>query len=33
MLALTPGPELQDRVADRFENEGYITLRTVIGAV
>ncbi|MDY0392163.1 MAG: hypothetical protein RBR89_02000 [Candidatus Bipolaricaulis sp.] len=33
MLALTPGGELQDRVASRFERRGYITVKTKIGAV
>ncbi len=33
MLALTPGGELQDRVARRFEKQGYITMKTMIGAV
>ncbi len=33
MLALTPGTELQDRVARRFEKQGYITIKTMIGAV
>ncbi|GAB4305796.1 MAG: mevalonate kinase [Candidatus Bipolaricaulota bacterium] len=33
MLALTPGTELQGRVASRFGREGYITMNTVIGAV
>jgi len=32
MLALTPGAELQERVASRFEREGFTTLRTTIGA-
>lgn len=33
MLALTPDGELQDRVARRFEKQGYITMKTMIGAV
>ena len=33
MLALTPGGDLQDRVARRFEKQGYITMKTMIGAV
>jgi mevalonate kinase len=32
MLALTPGEELRERVAGRFEQDGYTTLRTAIGA-
>ena len=31
MLALTPGKELQDRVASAFEAEGVPTIRTTIG--
>jgi len=33
MLALTPGGELQERVARRFASQGYITMKTMIGAV
>lgn len=32
MLALTPGAELRERVAARFERGGYRTIRTAIGA-
>lgn len=32
MLALTPGAELQEHVASRFEREGFTTLRTALGA-
>ncbi|MBI9102675.1 MAG: hypothetical protein JEY99_09680 [Spirochaetales bacterium] len=31
MVSLTPGKALQDRVASAFENEGYSTIRAVIG--
>jgi hypothetical protein len=31
MVALTPGKELQERVAKAIENEGYEVLRTRIG--
>ena len=31
MVALTPGKELQDRVASAFEAEGFSTIRAVIG--
>ncbi|HEX8993168.1 MAG TPA: mevalonate kinase [Anaerolineales bacterium] len=31
MVSLTPGKELQDRVASAFENEGYKVIRAVIG--
>ena len=31
MLALTPGKELQDKVASVFEAEGVPTIRTTIG--
>ena len=32
MIALTPGRDLQDEVANAFEKEGFQTLKTVIGA-
>lgn len=32
MIALTPGKDLQDRVANAIEKEGFQTLKTVIGA-
>ncbi len=32
MIALTPGKELQDKVATAIEKEGFQTLKTVIGA-
>lgn len=31
MVSLTPGKELQDRVASAFENEGYKVIRAIIG--
>lgn len=33
MIALTPGKELQDNVANAIEKEGFQTVKTVIGAV
>ena len=32
MIALTPGRDLQEEVANAFEKEGFQTLKTVIGA-
>ena len=32
MIALTPGRELQEEVANAIEKEGFKTLKTVIGA-
>ena len=32
MLALTPGKDLQERVANAIEKEGFQTVKTVIGA-
>ncbi len=31
MIALTPGKELQEKVASAIENEGFEVLRTKIG--
>jgi mevalonate kinase len=31
MVSLTPGVELQDKVASAFEKEGYKVIRTTIG--
>ena len=31
MIALTPGPELQDKVAAAIESEGFLVLKTTIG--
>jgi len=32
MIALTPGKELQEKVANAIEKEGFQTIKTVIGA-
>jgi len=31
MVSLTPGKELQDKVASEFEKEGYKVIRATIG--